>query len=676
MGNRLAGEKSPYLLQHADNPVDWYPWGEEAFARARKEDRPVFLSIGYSACRWCHAMERECFSDAEVAALLNDTCVPIKVDREERPDLDALFMEVCCIQNGKGGWPLNLFLTPEGKPFFAATYLPKRSVGKMPGLADVTPRVKWLWTMQRDDVLRGAKNLAETLAAKIDFAPGGQIGSFQVKDAVRHLRSSFDRTWGGFGTPPKFPCAPRLLFLLEHARHDAQEREEALGMAGLTLRKMWAGGIHDHLGGGYARYVTDRQWITPHFEKTLRDQAMLLWTAAAVRELDDDVFYREFAEDIAGCVERDFASPDAAFRTAIDADSEGGEGAYYLWGEDDIRKTLPQGDAGLFCAAYAILPGGNFAHEVTGVQVGQNILYEAAAHAELARRYGLRAPEVALRLENDKKALREARTRRVPPRTDEKALMADNGLMIGALARAGRVFENRDWVLAAERAALFLQKVLPDPKGAWRRRWLAKEAAIPALPGDYAALMWGVMQLHDAAQDRQKKEWLRYAETLAEKLKENFWDRDKGGFFLSAEGDSLLFLRHKGASDDAVPSANAMAAMAFAALGRAEGGENAAKHLETADAIASCFARTAGVRPIEHISLLTASMQLKDAKGALKAEKEAEEAREAEDADANAKKAADAENISPPGSPAISPAREETSPRGRRSRFGRRGAKP
>ncbi|MDR1622340.1 MAG: thioredoxin domain-containing protein, partial [Synergistaceae bacterium] len=226
--NRLAGEKSPYLLQHAGNPVDWYPWGEEAFQRAREEDKPIFLSIGFAACHWCHVMEKECFDDLEVAELLNDTCVSIKVDREERPDLDALFMEICQIQNGNGGWPLNLFLTPEGEPFFAATFLPKRTIGRMPGLADVTPRVKWLWLMQREDVLRGAKSLVETLIAKTTFVPGGQIGLLQAKTAAKELKNMFDGAGGGFGLAPKFPCAPRLLFLLEYARNSTDtESEEA-----------------------------------------------------------------------------------------------------------------------------------------------------------------------------------------------------------------------------------------------------------------------------------------------------------------------------------------------------------------------------------------------------------------------------------------------------------------
>ncbi|MDR2528401.1 MAG: thioredoxin domain-containing protein [Synergistaceae bacterium] len=611
--NRLAGEKSPYLLQHAKNPVNWYPWGQEAFERARAEDKPVFLSIGYSSCHWCHVMERECFSDKEVAGLLNDTCVSIKVDREERPDLDALFMEVCRAQNGSGGWPLNLFLTPDGEPFFAATFLPKRTTGKMPGLADVTPRVKWLWLLQKEDVLRGAKDLVRTVAARSAFPVGGQLGLIQARTAAKEIKNSFDSVWGGFGLAPKFPCAPRLLFLLEFARaNPGSEGGEARAMAALTLHKMWTGGIHDHLGGGYARCATDERWIVPHFEKMLCDQAALLWTATAAHEAGPDDFYRRFAEDVAGCILGDFASPEGYFWSSLDADSDGDEGRFYLWTDEEVREALPQGDAGVFCAAYAVLPAGNFTHEVTRRQMGCNVLYEAVPILEAARRYGLRAPDLMKRLENDRRVLLEARNKRPRPSVDDKALMDWNGLTIGALARAGRVFDKKEWLLAAERAALFLEKALVDLKGAWRRRYRANEAAIPALPGDYAALIWGVMQLYEsAAADKQKREWLRYAEGLAAKLEENFRD-ESGGFFLSPAGEANVFLRRKAALDDAAPSANAMAVEAYIALASAVADNK--KYLDTAKAILSCFARAAALNPAEHASLFAAALKLRDVK--------------------------------------------------------------
>ncbi|MDR3230777.1 MAG: thioredoxin domain-containing protein [Synergistaceae bacterium] len=611
--NRLAHEKSPHLLRHSTSPVNWYPWGEEAFDLAEADDRPIFLSIGGSSSHWCHVMERDCFNDMEAAGLLNDACVSIKVDREERPDLAALFMEICRIQNGSGGWPLNLFLTPKGEPFFAATFLPKRTTGMVPGLADIVPRVKWLWLMQREDVVRGAKSLMDTLIMKSTFVPGGQIGSPHARNVMKELKNTYNPDRGGFGPVPKSLSAPKLLFLLEYARSESEaDRDEAFAMVDGTLRKIWSGSIHDHLGGGCLHRSTDERWMASRFEKLLCDQAMLLWVVAVAHEIRPDDFYRRFAEDIVACVLRDFTSPESCFLTSLDADSEGDEGSYYLWTDEEIRAALPAGDAGFFCAAYAILPGGNFRHEVSGVQMGQNVLYEALPVDAVARRYGLRAPELIKRLENDRRALFEVRSRRLAPSSDDNVLMDWNGLMIGALARAGRVFEKKEWTLAAERAALFLQKVLVDPKGAWRRRYRAKESGIPALPGDYAAMMWAVMELCEGtAADRQKKDWARYASDLAAALEANFWDDPNGGLFLSRADEPHIFFRRKTAVDDDVPSANAMAMMAFVAMGRELDDK---KYAGMARAIGSCFARIAALQPLDHISVVTASMQLRGVK--------------------------------------------------------------
>ncbi|GHT00612.1 hypothetical protein AGMMS50276_26830 [Synergistales bacterium] len=727
--SRLSGEKNLFLRRHADNVLDWYPWGEEAFSRARELDMPIFLSIGYSSSHRCHVMERDCFADPEFASLMNGACVSILVDCEERPDLASLFTEVCFIQNGGAGWPLNLFLTPDGEPFFAAMWLPKRSVGKMPGLADITPRVRWLWLTQRDEVLRGAKSLVDAMKAKNDVKQGGQTGSFLNRMSLSELKNLFDSARGGFGSYPKLIHAPRLLFLLESVKSDADlgvsEKKEAFSMADLTLRKMWSGGIHDHLGGGYAHCAADAQWVTPHFEKLLCDQAMLLWVASLASEANsviakidtsereslrvaaglpaklthkDDDFYSAFAADIAACVTRDLQSPESCFWTALDSDVDDFEGKYYLWTDEEVRAALPQGDAGLFCASYAIMPGGNFKPENSATQNGSNILYEAISCAEAALRYGLRAPDVAKRLENDRHALFEARNRRQPPLLDEKVLMNMNGLMIGSLARAGRVFGRKDWVLAAERAALFLQKVLVDPKGNWRRCYTGKESAIAALPDDYAALMWGVMEIYDAVlseasettfktaakkadsvpddkimdvrqraeerrkaeeerraeerrklddqrAEKQRKEWLRYAANLADKMEENFWDEERGGFFLSASDDPLIFLRRKAAEDSSIPSANALAMMVYTSLALADPGELNEKnrYLEKAEAIAYAFSRAANVAPLDNISIIMASIKLKNAKAALKeAAKAAEAAKRAEENE-NSKKSEAAE---------------------------------
>ncbi|MDR1731492.1 MAG: DUF255 domain-containing protein [Synergistaceae bacterium] len=612
-GTRKVGLGSDVREERSRRSVKWHPWGKEAFDAAAEEDRPVFLSIGSPSDHWGRVMERDCFNDPEVADLLNDTCVSVRVDREERPDLADLFTEICRIQNGSAGWPLSLFLTSKGEPFFAATFLPKRTTGQVPGLADIVPRVKWLWLMQREDVVRGAKSLVDTISAKFTFASGGRIGTVHVRNVMKELKRTSDAIWGGFGPPPKRHCAPALLFLLEYARKESNlDRDEALAMVDTTLRKMWKGGIHDHLGGGFAHSAADERWMAPHFEKLLRDQAMLLRVAAVAQEVHPDEFYRSFAEDIVTCVTRDFTSPESCFLTSIAADSEGEEGRFYLWTDEEIRSALPSGDAGLFCAAGGILPGGNFCNEVSGVQMGRNVIYEALSVSDLARRYGIRAPEVAKRLENDRRALLEVRSRRPAPEVDSRVLMEDNGLMIGALARAGRVFERKEWILAAERAALFLQKVLVDPKGQWRRRYRRKEAAVPALPGDYAALMWGVMELCEAAEtDRQKKDWTKYVLDLATGLEIHYRDGEKGGFFLSGEDESCIFFRRKTAVDDSFPSANGMAMMAYVAMARVFDDK---KYAHAAGEIESCFARMAVLQPIEHVSVVTASMLLRDLK--------------------------------------------------------------
>ena len=620
-GNRLGGETSPYLLQHASDPIWWRPWGQEAFDAARRSDKPVFLSIGFSSCHWCHVMGRDCFADLEVAQLMNDACIPVCVDREERPDLDTLFMEVCRRQNGSGGWPINLFLTPDGRPFFATTWLPKRTSGQMPGLTDILPRVKWLWLMQREDVMRAADDLSNMVKERNNLPSGGRIGPVAARSALAELRKSFDVNWGGFGNAPKFPDAPRLLFLLQQASsalNSRPDRDEAFSMADLTLRRMWRGGIHDQLGGGFARYAADERWIVPHFEKLLSTQAMLLLAAALAQEQKPDPFYKLMAEDIAAFVMRDLANPSPAFLTAIDAENADGEGAYYLWRDDEIRALLPDGDAGLFCAAYAVMPGGNFGHELAGSQIGYNVLYEASSLTDLARRYGLRAPEAGQKLAAARARLFDARLRRPRPPCDDKVLMDWNGLMIGAMARASTAFEHPEWRELAERTAFFLQKTLMDTRGNWLRRWRgtatgqgreAPGAGIPALAGDYAALLWGVMEIHRAATaagvgDKQIKDWLGYAEAMAKGLTENFLDEEKGGLFLTPDGDPNIFVRHISAEDGALPSANALAALALSRVGLALGEK---RYADLSKRIISRFAHAATRDPLLHLSLISAS---------------------------------------------------------------------
>lgn len=627
--NHLGSELSPYLLQHAKNPVGWYPWGREAFETAEREDRPVFLSIGYSSEHWCGVMNRDSFNDYEVAGFINETCIPVMVDREEHPELDNLFMEVCRLQNGSAGWPLNIFLLPDGRPFFSTTWLPKRTSGQMPGMTDLIPRIKWLWTKQREDVERYADELTKLTREKIALLScektktGSRIGKMKAFEAFSDIRRIFDLRWGGFGKAPKFPEPNKLLFLLNQAAEDSgaskHDRSDALTMVDITLRRMWRGGIHDHLGGGFSRYAVDERWLVPHFEKLLCDQALLLLTAAKAQEVSQNSFYRLMAEDIIFCLTRDFSDSSAyaqGFRAAIGGDTADGEGRYYLWNEVELKKILPEGDAGLFCTAYAILPSGNFGSELAGSQMSWNILYEASTVNELSKRYGIKGSEVGRRLFQCRKRLLEVRDKRYPLASDNKILMGWNGLAIGALAHASVVFEQGEWRDIAERVALFLQKNLPDKNNNWRRCWIEGHSSLDAITEDYAFMLWGIIELYKAAKhfnsgERQLSDWLKLAQTLADIMIEKFWDKNNGGLFLDIENDPNVFIRMKSAEDNSLPSPNAIAAIALNELAVIL---EEKKYSDYARNIIGCFSSYASENPLACLSLLTADLMWKPVK--------------------------------------------------------------
>ncbi len=628
--NHLGSELSPYLLQHAKNPVGWYPWGPEAFEVARREDRPIFLSIGYSSEHWCHVMERDSFNDPEVAGFMNETCIPVKVDREEHPELDNLFMEVCRLQNGSAGWPLNIFLLPDGRPFFCTTWLPKRTTGQMPGITDLMPRIKWLWKVQPEDIERAANELYEMVKERFEILSGaknrtgGRIGKLKVYEAFNDIRRVFDIRWGGFGKAPKFPEPNKLLFLLKQAEETSgaskRDKSDAATIVDVTLRRMWRGGIHDHLGGGFSRYAVDERWLVPHFEKLLCDQAMLLLVTAKAQELNQNSFHRLMAEDIIFCITRYFTDNNSysqGFRSAIDGDTPEGEGRYYLWNENEIKQILPEGDAGLFCAAYAVLPSGNFSNEVAGSQMSWNILYEASTVNELAKRYGIKGSEVGKRLYECRKLLLEYRDKRYPLRSDNKVLMGWNGLMIGALARASVVFEQTEWREIAERAALFLGKSLPDKSNNWRRCWIDGHATLEAITEDYAFFLWGVIELYKAAKhfnagERQLNDWITMAKTLADTMLQKFWDDKNGGLYLSHENSQYEFIRMKSAEDiNSLPSANSFAVIALNELAMILEEKN---YSDQARKIIGCFSHYASENPLACISLLTADLIWKPVK--------------------------------------------------------------
>jgi uncharacterized protein YyaL (SSP411 family) len=555
MPNRLAGEKSPYLLQHANNPVDWHPWGEEAFARARAEQKPIFLSIGYSTCHWCHVMERESFENEDIAKLLNASFVPVKVDREERPDVDGQYMTAVQGLTGAGGWPLTAFLTPEGKPFFAGTYFPPDDRWGRPGLRSVLLSLARAWERERTALLESADRVAAFVADQVPRRPG-TLGHDTLDLAARHLRAEFDSAHGGFGRAPKFPRPHLLTFLLRRWARTGEA--DLLHMVEFTLDAMAAGGIHDHLGGGFARYSTDAEWLVPHFEKMLYDQALLARAYLEAYQITKAPRHAATARDIFTYVLRDLRDPAGAFHSAEDADSEGEEGRFYVWTADEVRTVVGEKAYPLVSAAYGITPEGNWE--------GRTVLARVLDDAALADRLGGDATSVARELAAAREALFRARAGRVRPLRDDKILTDWNGLMIAALAVGGRVLGDPDLLCAAREAASFLLTRL-RPQGVLHHRHRDGETAIPAFLDDHAFLALGLFELHQATLEVED---LRAALAAARDLM-RFEDADRGGFTFTAAGHEPLLTRDKPLHDGAVPSGNAVAAGVLLRLGSLSG---------------------------------------------------------------------------------------------------------
>ena len=543
MPNRLQYEKSPYLRQHADNPVDWYPWGEEAFEKARRENKPVFLSIGYATCHWCHVMARESFADEEVAAELNRDYVPVKVDREERPDVDAVYMRACVAMNGSGGWPLTVLLTPEQQPFFAATYLPKNNRGRQLGLLPLLKAAAQKWA-QAPDSLRKTGGELTALLAQPAAADAAEPSLDHARRAAEQLKASFDAEYGGFGTAPKFPTAHHLLFLLRYAHANADK--EARADAEKTLQQMARGGIFDQLGGGFSRYSTDREWLAPHFEKTLYDNALL---ALAYTEAWQDghlALYRSVAERTLDYCLRELRDEQGGFYAGQDADSEGEEGAYYLFTPAEVKAVLGESEGRGFCECYDITEEGNF-HGKSIPNLLLNQRWQLVPEGYGAYR----------------EKLRHARQERLPLATDNKVLTGWNGLMLMALSRAARVFDSAVYRNAAEDLADFLARELGDP-GALKARWCEGEARFAARLDDYAFYALGLLELYRA--DFDPAHLLR-AKALAGEILRRFAD-PSGGFFLTAADGEKLILRPKETQDGALPCGNSAAAVLFQRLWR------------------------------------------------------------------------------------------------------------
>ncbi|GAB4321068.1 MAG: thioredoxin domain-containing protein [Candidatus Sumerlaeia bacterium] len=595
--NRLIGEKSPYLLQHAHNPVDWYPWGDEAFERARREDKPVFLSIGYSTCHWCHVMERESFEDPQVAALMNRVFINIKVDREERPDVDAVYMTVCQMMTGGGGWPLTILMTPDRHPFFAATYIPKHSRFGQPGMLELIPLIESAWHERRLEIVRAAAQITDTLRRAEHMQRGGAFDASTLEAAWRMLDRQFDSQHGGFGSAPKFPTPHNLTFLLRYWKRTGEGR--ALQMVTQTLDAMRRGGIFDQVGFGFHRYSTDSRWLLPHFEKMLYDQAGLAVACTEAWQATGRDDYRRTAEEIFTYVLRDMTSPEGAFYSAEDADSQGQEGRFYLWTAAEIRAALAPQDAQLFIEAFGVRESGNFTHETGGEADGANILHLPEPLDVLAARHNIAPQALRERLDAGLRALLAVRDGRVRPLRDDKILTDWNGLMIAALARAARAFERNDYTDAARRAAGFIETHLQTADGRLLHRWREGEAAIPAFLDDYAMLIAGLIELHQTTFETR---WLEWADRLTRSSIELFWDADGGGFFLTPADGEPLIVRKKEIYDGATPSGNSLMFGNLLRLGRLLARPD---YEDRANDLAAAFSEQIARLPMAHTQFLT-----------------------------------------------------------------------
>jgi|UPI000362CCFF hypothetical protein len=568
--NALIHESSPYLQQHAHNPVDWHPWGDNAFALARLSDKPIFLSIGYSTCHWCHVMEHESFEDEDVAAAMNAAFVAIKVDREQRPDIDQVYMKVAQLMTEQGGWPLNVILTPDGRPFYVATYIPKQSQQGRIGLIALANRVQQLWQNDREKLLASANRVSEALRQPVVDSKHSDVVTLALVDAAyQQLSADFDQKHGGFGVAPKFPAAHKLMLLLRYAR---QHRDaHAITMVEKTLDQMRHGGIFDQLGYGFHRYATDQAWLLPHFEKMLYDQAMLMMAYTEAYQVTGHQRHAHVVAEIAEYVLQVMRAEDGAFYTAEDADSEGEEGRFYVWSEATLQRVLSPKDAQWAQQYWHISAAGNYLDEARQVRTGKNILYVTS---------GVARDEA--RLQRVRRQLLAARAQRVRPFRDQKVLADWNGLMIAALAKAGASLARPDLQQAATQAMAAVLQRLQAPHGRlWHERG-ASSAGVSGHLDDYAFMTWAMLELYQASFDPQ---YLQQAVTLNQTMIALFSDKGKGFYFTAHDAETLL-LRPKDAWDGAIPSGNAVAAMNLVRLARLTGD---VKLEQRADAVLQTF---------------------------------------------------------------------------------------
>jgi len=561
--NRLAKEKSPYLLQHAGNPVDWYPWGEEAFEKAREEDKPIFLSVGYATCHWCHVMAHESFEDEDVAEMMNRAFVNIKVDREERPDIDNTYMTVCQMLTGSGGWPLTIIMTPEKKPFYAATYIPKSGRYGRPGMRELIPRIQGLWEDEREKVYNSAEEIMQAFQKSNKQESGESLSADILEKAFQNYVQNYDAEKGGFGSSPKFPSPHNLMYLLRYWKHAGDEK--ALQMVTSTLTEMRRGGLFDQVGYGFHRYSTDADWLVPHFEKMLYDQAMLVMAYTEAWQATGNKHFRQTADETIEYVLRDMQHPRGAFYSAEDADSEGEEGKFYVWSIDEIRQVLPAPDAELAIEVFNLSEEGNYVDEASRQRTGKNILHLTEPVEKLAEERNLSVEKLDNKLNDIRKTLYKKREQRTRPLLDDKVLTDWNGMMIASLAKAGRAFSDQSYISQAERAYEFIKENLFRKDGTLLHRFREGESAINAHADDYAFLIWGLIELYEST---FKTDYLEEAIDLNNIFIENFWDSEQGGFYFTAEGSEELLGRKKEVYDGAIPSGNSVALSNLLRIGR------------------------------------------------------------------------------------------------------------
>ena len=587
--NRLAESSSPYLLQHKNNPVDWYPWGDEAFQKAAELDIPIFLSIGYSTCHWCHVMAHESFEDEQVAQLLNKNFISIKVDREELPEIDHVYMSVCQAMTGRGGWPLTIIMTPDKEPFFAGTYFPKKGRFGRPGMMELLPSIAEAWKNRRAELVQSAEKINEYLVKSNTKELGTPLSKAILKETYSQFVNRYDKNHGGFGTQPKFPSPHNLVYLLRY--HHMTDDKTALEMVEKTLQEMRLGGIFDHVGYGFHRYATDKEWLVPHFEKMLYDQAMLVMAYTEAFQITGKPEYKKTAEEILTYVQRDMTDAKGGFYSAEDADSEGEEGLFYIWTIQELQSIIGEEDTQFIQNIFNLTPEGNFKDEASGQFTGKNIFH---LKTPISNSKDLK------KISQIREKIFHVREKKIHPLKDDKILTDWNGLMIAAMAKAGVAFQDNVLIESAEKSAKFIFNNLMDKNGRLQKRYRKGISGLDAHLDDYAFFVWGLLELYEAT---FKIEYLKNAIQLSDIMVSEFWNESSGGFYLGSDQTEKLIVRAMTGYDGAIPSGNSIAAMNLLKLTRITG---EIKWAEMADKTFKVFSNEINRAPSGYTSMVTA----------------------------------------------------------------------